>query len=61
MSSGAPTRYVLVPSAFSDIHSLDGEALRLLVEVYDDISSHGIRVTMHARTKRCVRWSKPVA
>jgi hypothetical protein len=48
MSSGAPTRYVLVPSAFSDIHSLDGEALRLLVEVSDDISSHGIRVTMHA-------------
>jgi hypothetical protein len=29
---------VPVPSAFSGVHSLDGDALRLIVEVFDDIS-----------------------
>jgi hypothetical protein len=29
---------VLVPSAFSDIHSLYGEAFRLIVEVSDDVT-----------------------
>jgi hypothetical protein len=29
---------VPVPSAFSGVHSLDGEALRLIVEDSDDIS-----------------------
>jgi hypothetical protein len=37
-SSGTPTSCVLVPSAFSDIHSLYGEAFRLIVEVSDDVT-----------------------